>query len=121
MPAPIAIAAPHSYAIARQGSSTKACGLEPGQERIGRRASRVSPPSGIWRFGSPCPAFAAESVNVGKQWCRSAGAPCRKHPPLHRTGEPDESRLSFRSEEHTSELQSLMRISYAVLCLKKKK
>src|SRR3546814_4909154 len=27
----------------------------------------------------------------------------------------------LRSEEHTSELQSLMRISYAVLCLKKKK
>src|SRR3546814_10684722 len=29
--------------------------------------------------------------------------------------------LIFRSEEHTSELQSLMRISYAVFCLKKKK
>src|SRR3546814_7421848 len=28
--------------------------------------------------------------------------------------------LAFRSEEHTSELQSLIRISYAVLCLKKK-
>src|SRR3546814_2462371 len=28
--------------------------------------------------------------------------------------------LSQRSEEHTSELQSLMRISYAVFCLKKK-
>src|SRR3546814_5856143 len=28
---------------------------------------------------------------------------------------------TFRSEEHTSELQSLMRISYAVFCLKKKK
>src|SRR3546814_17794733 len=28
---------------------------------------------------------------------------------------------SLRSEEHTSELQSLMRISYAVFCLKKKK
>src|SRR3546814_10368824 len=27
--------------------------------------------------------------------------------------------ISFRSEEHTSELQSLMRISYAVFCLKK--
>src|SRR3546814_5837429 len=27
----------------------------------------------------------------------------------------------FRSEEHTSELQSLMRISYAVFCLKQKK
>src|SRR3546814_5759204 len=30
-------------------------------------------------------------------------------------------RIFFRSEEHTSELQSLMRISYAVFCLKKKK
>src|SRR3546814_2810860 len=30
-------------------------------------------------------------------------------------------RGAFRSEEHTSELQSLMRISYAVFCLKKKK
>src|SRR3546814_1525457 len=29
--------------------------------------------------------------------------------------------LATRSEEHTSELQSLMRISYAVFCLKKKK
>src|SRR3546814_5406854 len=29
--------------------------------------------------------------------------------------------VSARSEEHTSELQSLMRISYAVFCLKKKK
>src|SRR3546814_1760691 len=28
--------------------------------------------------------------------------------------------VRFRSEEHTSELQSLMRISYAVFCLKKK-
>src|SRR3546814_6488500 len=28
--------------------------------------------------------------------------------------------LDYRSEEHTSELQSLMRISYAVFCLKKK-
>src|SRR3546814_5474742 len=33
-------------------------------------------------------------------------------------GEPA---LTERSEEHTSELQSLMRISYAVFCLKKKK
>src|SRR3546814_9753924 len=30
------------------------------------------------------------------------------------------SAISMRSEEHTSELQSLMRISYAVFCLKKK-
>src|SRR3546814_2366765 len=33
----------------------------------------------------------------------------------------DVGRQAVRSEEHTSELQSLMRISYAVFCLKKKK
>src|SRR3546814_2890425 len=33
----------------------------------------------------------------------------------------DVNAQSIRSEEHTSELQSLMRISYAVFCLKKKK
>src|SRR3546814_5321945 len=32
-----------------------------------------------------------------------------------------EQAITLRSEEHTSELQSLMRISYAVFCLKKKK
>src|SRR3546814_4186168 len=31
------------------------------------------------------------------------------------------AQVGVRSEEHTSELQSLMRISYAVFCLKKKK
>src|SRR3546814_14876946 len=34
---------------------------------------------------------------------------------------PGGRRVGRRSEEHTSELQSLMRISYAVFCLKKKK
>src|SRR3546814_1034849 len=34
---------------------------------------------------------------------------------------PEEEAEMERSEEHTSELQSLMRISYAVFCLKKKK
>src|SRR3546814_7190503 len=33
---------------------------------------------------------------------------------------PDGHAINARSEEHTSELQSLMRISYAVFCLKKK-
>src|SRR3546814_3971195 len=36
------------------------------------------------------------------------------------TGFPHPDQDSRRSEEHTSELQSLMRISYAVFCLKKK-
>src|SRR3546814_6077327 len=38
------------------------------------------------------------------------------HAALH----PEYQALEARSEEHTSELQSLMRISYAVFCLKKK-
>src|SRR3546814_2854845 len=45
----------------------------------------------------------------------------RRQPPgpkSRRRARPESAR---RSEEHTSELQSLMRISYAVFCLKKKK
>src|SRR3546814_9067702 len=38
-----------------------------------------------------------------------------------RCGIPYPAFLALRSEEHTSELQSLMRNSYAVFCLKKKK
>src|SRR3546814_2419596 len=38
-----------------------------------------------------------------------------------RFGAYEVSAVLSRSEEHTSELQSLMRISYAVFCLKKKK
>src|SRR3546814_6097639 len=41
--------------------------------------------------------------------------------PIGRFSEPHEQAQAARSEEHTSELQSLMRISYAVFCLKKKK
>src|SRR3546814_6932489 len=43
----------------------------------------------------------------------------RASPPLFSPREPDAP--DCRSEEHTSELQSLMRISYAVFCLKQKK
>src|SRR3546814_4433971 len=38
----------------------------------------------------------------------------------HWTSSPSVGTVTRRSEEHTSELQSLMRISYAVFCLKKK-
>src|SRR3546814_9504270 len=40
---------------------------------------------------------------------------------IFRVGRNMDGNFSVRSEEHTSELQSLMRISYAVFCLKKKK
>src|SRR3546814_7775638 len=47
------------------------------------------------------------------------GIMCRS-PASHRQQAPELS-PQLRSEEHTSELQSLMRISYDVFCLKKKK
>src|SRR3546814_8764920 len=57
----------------------------------------------------------------------AAGLPTGQHPEaqgLHIHLEPSVMSLpvaaAIRSEEHTSELQSLMRISYAVFCLKKK-
>src|SRR3546814_953464 len=51
--------------------------------------------------------------NRGGTFPRSGVQRCPKtYSPTSRSG---------RSEEHTSELQSLMRISYAVFCLKKKK
>src|SRR3546814_1543121 len=44
----------------------------------------------------------------------------RNQPSTAHSGHPSKTSPA-RSEEHTSELQSLMRISYAVFCLKKKK
>src|SRR3546814_9885251 len=51
----------------------------------------------------------------------AANDTCRRNPPSSvATFARVADLLGFRSEEHTSELQSLMRISYAVFCLKNK-
>src|SRR3546814_2559236 len=57
----------------------------------------------------------------GREDRREGGVrrPRRRRRPRGRRG--GHLRRAQRSEEHTSELQSLMRISYAVFCLKKKK
>src|SRR3546814_3108812 len=57
------------------------------------------------------------SVRSDLSRCLSRGL--RDHPVLRRDMGAGKWRCN-RSEEHTSELQSLMRISYAVFCLKKK-
>src|SRR3546814_4826509 len=68
-------------------------------------------------FRSPCRARAAGD----RASCeRRAPAAFGAHDPLDPGLRHTEAGGS-RSEEHTSELQSLMRISYAVFCLKKKK
>src|SRR3546814_4402578 len=73
---------------------------------------------GIAEYFSPVTAFNPESVSqnpsgsdgvLGGRTITAEGAMMNDTSPIG------------RSEEHTSELQSLMRISYAVFCLKKKK
>src|SRR3546814_5130756 len=56
----------------------------------------------------------------GQFWRKTPGYRCCARL-AHNYGRGVGSWFQERSEEHTSELQSLMRISYAVFCLKKKK
>src|SRR3546814_9322855 len=72
------------------------------------------------RDGQPCQA----PCEPGKQRCRFHGG--RSTGPRTEAGKARalanlRQYRGGRSEEHTSELQSLMRISYAVFCLKKKR
>src|SRR3546814_5898672 len=59
---------------------------------------------------------AVTGTSEPRRWL-SKGSPRDRHG--HSTATPP-ARCRRRSDEHTSELQSLMRISYAVFCLKKK-
>src|SRR3546814_1789385 len=68
--------------------------------RSGARASRTSPP---------------------RTFITSANSESRRPRAPDRASPRSAANVRNRSEEHTSELQSLMRISYAVFCLKKKR
>src|SRR3546814_4024040 len=76
------------------------------------------------RFRSQGAADALRHRHEHRPHARRSRQAVRRHPRAH---SPDrgqgaaQAAPSERSEEHTSELQSLMRISYAVFCLKKKK
>src|SRR3546814_6208082 len=97
-----------------------------------RRRSRSSSPAWVTMTRT------ITKATGGVKYCEKAGvgmkdtaAPSAMRPIVSQNGQPaatcpsglsrDESGTKNRSEEHTSELQSLMRISYAVFCLKKKK
>src|SRR3546814_10532136 len=72
------------------------------------------------------PGFRLGTAAATRFWIARTCCGSRRPPRVLMTIEADGSRwsrvnTSRRSEEHTSELQSLMRISYAVFCLKKKK
>src|SRR3546814_2347638 len=76
-----------------------------------------------WSFGQLCSLVGAPSGYLRQLPAALAGINMQHGLLAHRrVGEnPGDWRRPHRSEEHTSELQSLMRISYAVFCLKKKK
>src|SRR3546814_7931537 len=86
-----------------------------GRSRQQRRRRRYRG-DGAEAFGEP-PEGPARHLGAGQRGARD--------PWLRQSVDIDQARAvdpaqQFRSEEHTSELQSLMRISYAVFCLKQK-
>src|SRR3546814_1783142 len=98
------------------GGDAARCGLD---RRSIRRAEDGPAPAGPQHSGGrPKPGFLpreeGEGTEPGKKLGDAVAGPADPARPAER-----EVR-SGRSEEHTSELQSLMRISYAVFCLKKK-
>src|SRR3546814_5147456 len=91
---------------------------------LGRLDGRLcnSPAADIWlararlKGASMLSGFAGVPVSVAELQNWICG---RTPPPRHSEGLNDPLSVAARSEEHTSELQSLMRNSYAVFCLKK--
>src|SRR3546814_6869223 len=102
-----------------EAAATATAKVQPGGAGVPRVSPQAGPESATGR--------ALSSMRKVKQWrpapcahcracrrCRSLSAELSVAKFAHST------KASARSEEHTSELQSLMRISYAVFCFKKK-
>src|SRR3546814_5578446 len=96
---------------------------------ISPRTDTLFPYTTLFRSAHPRPAGAMSGDAALRDWTIDALEKLRRE--AARSADTHLLRLEFdgfpgigfyfRSEEHTSELQSLMRISYAVFCLKKKK
>src|SRR3546814_2272459 len=82
--------------------------------------SRGDHPLALYALRDACAADPVVDSRLGRRHPRVADHIACAHGPDPCGGGAEASFLG-RSEEHTSELQSLMRISYAVFCLKKKK
>src|SRR3546814_7377733 len=104
------------------------------RERVGLRG--VSVAAQVWRKAGPSPGASRLPLPLRRRGALDRGglepSPAAQERGFDRGGlEPSPAKrergfrrgylASSRSEEHTSELQSLMRISYAVFCLKKNK
>src|SRR3546814_3333457 len=94
---------PYTTRFRSSGSGAEG-GAQPVSCQTCHGRGRVRAQQGFFTIERTCPACHGGGQVIDKP-CRSCEGAGRVH----------------RSEEHTSELQSLMRISYAVFCLKKKK
>src|SRR3546814_5827044 len=95
---------PPALAAMIPGASGTAIGSIPGNDTQGAVYRGGIPQIGLWAW-----------------WYHDMATTERLVLPPNTTQEQRIRIRNSRSEEHTSELQSLMRISYAVFCLKKKK
>src|SRR3546814_7709681 len=98
------------------------CALVTGVQTCALPISPAAPPvSGAAhsRNASSREADPFDSARARTSWIRYMDQTLLEVRVTKKTLEADD--IASRSEEHTSELQSLMRISYAVFCLKKKK
>src|SRR3546814_9133336 len=95
---------PFMYFLPASGGEDAAGEYDRQLENVQNVVARTVLPGNMLAFGSPDSEKMAELIEEA-----FAGAPA------------DSMKDVRRSDEHTSELQSLMRISYAVFCLKKKK
>src|SRR3546814_1297430 len=98
-------------AAARCPDPDARCRRRPSRRRPGRRARGHGRPVGVQGAASP-----RGSRRPGQRAAPPTAVERRPRRPPARA-----DHHAHRSEEHTSELQSLMRSSYAVFCLKKKK
>src|SRR3546814_9235037 len=94
-------------------------------ERVGGpQRQRVQAPEGARKPEDHLPPLPFEAARPAGRGQFVDGGGWKGRDPVHRAiiagRRMAVDRRSARSEEHTSELQSLMRISYAVFCLKKK-
>src|SRR3546814_2735132 len=99
--------------------SSDVCSSDLLQEALEKRAALADLPL-IWHFIGPLQSNKTRAIAENFDWVHSVD----RIRIATRLGEQRPAQLmplQVRSEEHTSELQSLMRISYAVFCLKKKK
>src|SRR3546814_1646018 len=105
-------------------SSDLAIGAQRRRDRDGVVARALSPPDvGDGVQARPCRFQDDPRLRAGRAIARTPPPAARAYRRRYSCGRAGrmEQLEAPRSEEHTSELQSLMRISYAVFCLKKKK